>query len=128
MNMKPYYLDITSRIEEDPKWYDMNGAPRYSDISPSNCSNVYAQEVAFIKIECAVCKRIFIVEVYSLGYDSIGLSDLVSSGEISYGDPPAHSCYYQDCSSGDVQSSNTVGIVGLWVKDKQRRWKGVDIT
>lgn len=121
--MKPYYNDIISRIKEEPKWYDMNGTPRYSDISPSNCSDIYADDVAFIKIECAVCKRVFIVEIHSRSYDSVR----VSSEGISYGDPPAHSLYYNDCSSGDVQASNVIDIIGLWRKDHKRRWKDVDI-
>ncbi len=32
--MKPYYIDIIERIDEEPKWYDKNGTPRYRPFHP----------------------------------------------------------------------------------------------
>jgi hypothetical protein len=35
--MLPSYDDIKSRIDDDPKWYDENGVPRYDDFHSKGC-------------------------------------------------------------------------------------------
>lgn len=61
--MKPTYSDIVTRIEEDPTWFDENGAPRYGKFTPDQMSNIYADEVVLLEIACQSCRKRFLVEM-----------------------------------------------------------------
>ena len=45
--MKPSYEDIKKRIDEEPKWYDHHGVPRYEEFNPELTSNIYAENSKF---------------------------------------------------------------------------------
>ncbi|MEA1904451.1 MAG: hypothetical protein U9M97_01030 [Candidatus Hadarchaeota archaeon] len=46
--MQANYSDIIERIQEEPRWYDENGTPRYSEFHPKYCPNIYANQVEYI--------------------------------------------------------------------------------
>jgi len=116
--MKGSYEDIRKRIKEEPKWYDMNGVPRYCDFSPSESPNIYADEVALVEIECQGCGKKFLVE---LNWDEMcdvdSLSKRLKKGTLGYGDPPNHGCV------GDTMSSYLIKVVQFWKRDtKEMEW------
>ena len=58
--MLPDYQDITSRIHEQPSWYDDNGTPRYGEFSP-DALGVYDDAALLVEIECQSCAGRFLV-------------------------------------------------------------------
>jgi hypothetical protein len=59
------YKDIRDRIDEEPKWFDTHGVPRYCEMSPRECPNIYADFVIFVDIKCQGCEERFNVEMHS---------------------------------------------------------------
>jgi len=113
--MKPDYPDIKRRIKEKPKWYDMHGVPRYDDFSPELCSNVYADEVVLMEIQCQACGKHFLVELNWDGVDEFvhsipSLEKRILNQTICYGDPPIH----ENCDSGLVMNSIPLRIIEYW--------------
>ena len=53
--MKNNYSDITSRIAQEPDWYDENGTPRYGEFHPKQLPDIYANEAVLYKISCQNC-------------------------------------------------------------------------
>jgi len=126
--MHPAYEDITSRIADPPKWFDANGVPRYDKFTPNISSNVYADEVALLKIACQQCGQEMFVEVIHdrmmaaahgrsvptlvermMAWD--GLGDL----PLHYGDPPRHEpSDGGDCIGGDTMNCIDLRLVELW--------------
>lgn len=111
------YACITSRIAENPTWWDEHGVPRYAVFAPSDSPNIYAREVALLLIECQACGHEFRVGMTSDMYDrALGrptLHDLVLSGEIHYGDPPNIGC----CPSGPTMNSVPRRVLEFWRTD-----------
>ncbi|MEK6829690.1 MAG: hypothetical protein AABY15_06220 [Nanoarchaeota archaeon] len=108
------YEDIKKRIKEEPKWYDENGTPRYDSFHPELSPNIYADEVALMKISCQECGQIFYVEMSwskSNLYNVLPLSKNIKS--LHYGDPPRHS----NCSAGDTMNCNDLEIVEFWERN-----------
>jgi len=61
------YSDITNLIEEQPKWWDENGVPRYETFHPNLLPDIYADEAVLYLIECQNCKREFeVAESFSI--------------------------------------------------------------
>lgn len=58
--MFPEYDDITSRIEEEPTWYTIEGFPRYGKFEPRQC-NIYSRYSILMKIECQSCGKEFLI-------------------------------------------------------------------
>lgn len=125
--MKADYKDITSRINEEPKWYDEHGVPRYDDIDPYLAPNIYADEVVFMIIACQHCKKRFVVEIsYSpMDPDANNGSPFTERLEnldkyryvpLSYKDPPRHDCI------GDTENSEIIKIIELWERDERSEW------
>lgn len=124
--MHASYLDITSRIEEEPTWYDENGTPRYGKFSPELSPNIYAHEVILLEIACQDCKQRFLVEMnwdvmkglfeprrtecFSSRFDS-WLKDKDNFFPIHYGDPPIHGCV------GDTENCYDLRVVEFHKKD-----------
>jgi len=93
--MHQSYRDIRDRIAEPPTWFDSDGVPRYGPFDPSMSPNIYADEVALLRIACQACQEQFLVEMHSSwrfndnnGYSRrVMLSDR-GVGNLHYGDPP----------------------------------------
>jgi hypothetical protein len=134
--MLPDYADITSRIPEDPAWYDGNGVPRYGDFAP-DMLGVYDDCAILVQIACQSCDRKFLV---GEGYSQMGRlqGDLrmaalngTPAEEIKpegpedfmrslaegfhYGDPPRHNCV------GDTMNCVDHAVIQAWVKNKDWR-------
>lgn len=120
--MKHTFDDITSRIKEEPSWFDANGTPRYGKFEPDACPNIYAKEVLLMDIGCQNCHKRFLVEQHFAGFfDSQSLSDALHKykqrtrgvndmAPLHYGDPPAHGC------TGDTMNCDDFGVIEFWKK------------
>ena len=133
--MHNFYLDIRSRLKEEPTWYDCHGTPRYGKFNPILCPNIYAQEVLLLEISCQNCGKKFLVE---LNWDLI-LDSLINNNQesfstkigrwiqklngnycpIHYGDPPNHCC------TGDTMNCNDLKIIEFWKKEDNFHWKRI---
>lgn len=51
------------RCEARPLWWDENGTPRFQPHHPDLCADIYADEVALLKIACQRCGREFLVQM-----------------------------------------------------------------
>ena len=115
--MKESYLDIRSRIDKDPVWYDENGAPRYDPFSPEIVATFYASEACLLHISCQGCGREFHVAL-SKDKDLSGqkhtLADIALAGNLHYGDPPNVGC----CDAGASMNSVPIRCVEFWEKAK----------
>lgn len=116
--MHPDYRDIKKRIKQKPKWYDMNGVPRYEKFKPSLASSIYLTNVLLIEIACRECNKRFLVEYYNqdsdLNYDK-------NYESIHYGDPPRH-----DNCTGEVIDCIDLRVVEFWSRmDKNFDWERI---
>ena len=109
--MKHDYLDITSRITEQPTWYDSNGVPRYGEFTPDGCPNIYARQVFLLLISCQDCGEQFQVEMHSGWFGSVD-----NPRELHYGDPPAHGCV------GDTMGCNGWRVLEVWGRENEIDW------
>ena len=118
--MKPKYNDILSRISSVPLWYDSNGVPRFDPFRPDLCSNIYADEIILLKIQCQECHESFLVEMHSsksndlqsLEYKVIHFERYIMN-PIHYGDPPRHN----DC-VGNTMNAESLQIVEFWKRNR----------
>ncbi len=124
------YMDIISRIDEPPLWWDEYAVPRYCEFSPRVNANIYADEVVLLLIQCQGCgqhykvclssdlmKRIRFLPDEETGKDYTMLPTLaesIQSGSIGYGDPPHTDC----CAAGPTMSSVSVRVLEYWTKPK----------
>lgn len=136
--MHPAYSDITSRIDEEPMWYDEHGCPRYGEFHPM-ALGVYDQYAVLGEVECQACGvRLFIGQGYTQFNHELGfyiyrvgqvldldIDALVSKKKLAaafswtledilegwgWGDPPRHDCV------GDAMSCIVVGIRQVWTR------------
>lgn len=121
------YRDIRERIDEEPRWYDRHGVPRYCEFAPEHCSNVYASEVLLMDVACQDCGRRFLVEFTWEGWGGYAsLSAQLAQGSLPhYGDPPRHD-HHEDCVAGDTMNVTGPRVVGLWCRDRFE-WEEVAI-
>jgi len=126
--VKASYLDIRSKIEEEPLWYDENGTPRYEKFSPELSPDIYADEVVLLEIACQDCKQRFFVEMswstmrglfksrdvecFSSRFDNWAKDK--EYFPIHYGDPPIHGC------AGDTTNCYDLRIVEFHKKENFR--------
>jgi hypothetical protein len=103
--MKDRYIDIRGRINEEPAWYDENGAPRYGEFTPDNCPNIYSGMVILVRIACQDCGEEFNVEMHAGGWSNRGE---FPPKKWHYGDPPAHGCV------GDTMNCIDVEVLQVW--------------
>lgn len=128
--MNAAYLDIVSRIKEEPKWWDENGTPRYCEFHPSQLSDIYAEKCALIKIACQNCGQEFKVAYsqnrYSIlniiatnsGMEFHDLEELIKNGSLHYGDPPNTGC----CSAGATMNCEDIEVLEYWYRDENCNW------
>ena len=114
--MKESYLDILSRIDKEPIWFDQNGTPRYDEFHPDYCPNIYANLVVLMRISCQACGRIFDVELhYSPCWGSMRKSHPPKKWH--YGDPPSHGCV------GDSMNCEDIEVLQAWMREGCGDWK-----
>lgn len=114
--MHEAYEDITSRISEEPTWYDQNGTPRYGKFTPDGCPNIYSSHVALMEIACQSCGKRFRVEMHT---DVWNDHDTLPK-KWHYGDPPRHSCM----GGGDTMNCEDLFVLEVWSKSNPlRNWK-----
>jgi hypothetical protein len=113
--MHSNYEDITSRIKEEPTWYDCNGAPRYGKFSLEACPNIYAHQVVLLEIACQSCGAKFLVEMNGDGLNPMS----GNPKKLHYGDPPAHGCV------GDTMNCEDIAVIEVWHRSWERKvpWK-----
>lgn len=56
--MKPAYDDVKDRVNEKPKWFTMEGYPRYCEFEPGEC-DIYARYSTLMVIRCQNCPEEF---------------------------------------------------------------------
>jgi hypothetical protein len=131
--MLPDYHDITSRIHEQPFWYDGHGTPRYGEFNPE-ALGVYDDAALLVEIECQSCSRRFLVAEGSSSMDRMRwawekarlakddreseyLDALTWLARVAksfhYGDPPRH----EGC-VGDTMNCLDRRIVQAWMRDR----------
>jgi hypothetical protein len=109
------YPDIRSRIKEEPLWFNQRGVPRYDAFTPELASNIYANEVALLKIACQACRQTFLVGMESSAW-SHPLSEHIEA--LHYGDPPPHECP----GAGSTMNCIDLRIIEFWRKDQSCDW------
>lgn len=102
--MKQNYIDIMSRIPEEPKWFDENGVPRYDTFRPWDVANIYWNQAVLMKVACQGCDKTFHVAMTARKEED-SLKDKIANGSLHYGDPPN-----VDCCSGNSMNSIPLGI------------------
>ena len=113
--MHEAYEDITSRIAEEPTWYDSNGAPRYGAFSPAGCPDIYSNTVVLLRIACQECRREFLVEMHE------SLWHPFHPQKLHYGDPPRHGG--PDCFAGDTMNCDDLEVVECWHREHIGEWE-----
>ena len=103
--MHESYVDITSRIDEAPTWWDENGTPRYGEFSVERCPNIYTNQIVLLRIRCQACAREFDVEMHAHWFVA-----LPSPKNLHYGDPPVHGCV------GDTMNCEDLEVLQVWVR------------
>jgi hypothetical protein len=115
--MRHSYQDIQARIPEQAQWHDAHGVPRYTSFSPYDCPDPYAVEVLLMEITCQHCGREFNVEVHNGPVGDAGrLAKQITSGRITYGEPPHHDC------PGDLLHSKSVRILRYHMRRSGDEW------
>lgn len=102
--MKNNFADILALTDQEPKWYDENGTPRFAEFSPELCPNIYADTVFLMYIQCQYCQRGFYVEMHSTVFSPLPRHPK----HLHYGDPPPHGCV------GDTMNCMDIRIVQAW--------------
>lgn len=143
--MYPYYEDILSRIDEEPRWFDENGVPRYGEFSPERIASIHCAECALVEIACQACGRLFHV-VYSnvnvpfpLTYQEQRdfmndpanahlnirpVADAIREKTPVYGDPPNMRC----CSAGNTMTCEEKRVLEYWSRSDRKYVDGCRIT
>lgn len=117
----PDILELARLLDREPKWWDENGVPRFAEHHPKLCQDIYANEVALLRVACQECHREFLVQMSlspmdlmrteMLGQKAKSLAAKVTSGEIHYGDPPRHE---DGCAAGDTMNVDDLAVVEFW--------------
>ncbi len=105
--MKQIYDDITDRLGK-PVWWDEAGCPRYEPFKPCLAHDFYAREVALLRVACQFCAAESLVCISAGERDRRPFRERPQP--LAYGDPP-RGC----CQIGASMTSETLGIVELWV-------------
>jgi hypothetical protein len=125
-----YIADILERIPEPPVWWDEGGWPRYCEFHPGKVMDIYANQVALVRIACQNCGMRFSVAVtwtWTLaGIDALQrgvakdeLAEYLKTHDLKaqalarvlgWNDPPNVGC----CHAGPTMSSDTVRVLEFW--------------
>lgn len=117
------YRDITDKINEQPKWYDENGVPRYCEFHPSWLANIYAAEAALVRVACQACHKEFSVGMAWYMWDDFKardefvphpLAEQIKNKTLHYGDPPNAGC----CPAGPTMNCDDLYIEQFWRRDE----------
>jgi hypothetical protein len=121
--MHTQYLDIMSRIKENPIWFDEHAVPRFDDFHPTALANIYAKQCALALVACQICNRKFRVALSCTAVTPsptapgrpMGrkIDELIQTRKISYGDPPNVGC----CPGGPSSTSDMIEILEFWRRD-----------
>lgn len=116
--MKAAYEDIREKINEEPRWFDTHGVPRYAKFHPDLSPNIYADEVVLLKIACQNCGHRFLVEMNwgvqdKVFDDIVSLHERIENRTIHYGDPPI-GC----CAVGSTMNCDDLEVVEFWKRDR----------
>lgn len=129
------YEDIKSKIDEQPKWYDDNGVPRYCEFHP-NQMGIYEDLVISALIACQSCGQQFHVangsnhheryKAYILAgrpidNNVLSLNSVEAAQSFHYGDPPNHDCV------GDTMNCKDLQVIEVWARhiDNKHEWHRV---
>ena len=120
--MNHHFEDIRSRIAEEPQWWDEHAVPRYCPFAPNEVADIYAVEVALVRIECQACGTAFKV-AFSWGRYVMGRNEdgtvwckthpPIDPRTLHYGDPPNAGC----CASGPTMNSEPQRVLEWWRRD-----------
>lgn len=129
--MNNYYKDITSKIAEEPQWFDEHAVPRYCRFSPRKIADIYANECALVLIACQSCGTEFRVAFSQDTMDVVKwtmmfgkdktmptIADQIRDKTLHYGDPPNMEC----CPAGPTMSSEPHKVLQYW-KRERLDWK-----
>ena len=105
--MHESYIDIKSRIDEEPTWYDDNGTPRYGEFEVRRCPDIYTNQIVLYRIACQACDKEFVVEAHSKWFAHIDHPQ-----KLHYGDPPIHGCV------GDTMNCEDIEVLQVWFRDR----------
>lgn len=114
-----------------PTWLDENGTPRFSPHHPKLCPDIYATEVALLRISCQSCGAEYDVQMsWSLAGSILtaarlgdppdaqiaetSLSAMVRAGTIHYGDPPC-----DRCAAGATMNCWDLRVLEFWSRDQR---------
>ena len=117
------YADIIEVAgERQPDFYDSNGVPRYRPFHPDLGPDIYADEVALLKIACQSCRHEVRVQMHSGFHEKMDaaaakleympLSSRIDAKTVHYGDPPRHSCV------GDTMNCIDLNVCEYWRRGK----------
>jgi len=91
------YQDITSKLGE-PQWYDEYKVPRYSEFTPNQIAEIYADEAALVLAQCEHCHKQFkiafssdLLESMSAPYNA--LKNHILKNDMYCGSPPNDTCF-----------------------------------
>ncbi|MEM9638254.1 MAG: hypothetical protein AAGA94_11455 [Pseudomonadota bacterium] len=122
--MHHHYGDILSRIAEPPLWFDENAVPRFDPFTVDRVANIYANEVALVRITCQGCKSSFDVAFSGVKVSrplpadakrdgpSPMIRDHIRARTLHYGDPPNIRC----CAGGPSMNSVPRQVMEYWIK------------
>jgi len=116
--MKCFYSDIIEKCGE-PQWWDEVGVPRYCNFDPKKVNDIYAREVAFLRIRCQSCHKEFLVAISWCpihNLRNIAAYSERKKGDIYYRDPPRHDIDGR-CCAGETMTSETLEVIELWKSD-----------
>lgn len=111
------YKDIKDRIDEDPKWYDEKGVPRYCEFDPDKVNNIYAKEVILLLVECQNCSEKFKVAISQDNMQIHKVNSFKDKDYIHYGDPPRH-----NDPLGETMNCLDLEILEYW-EQGETEWK-----
>jgi hypothetical protein len=66
-----------------PLWWDENGVPRFDTHHPGLCPDIYADEVALLRIACQGCEREFLVQMSACAMSAMAAHARETHGAIA---------------------------------------------
>jgi hypothetical protein len=121
--MHAAYEDILDAVGgKAPLWWDQNGVPRFRPHHPDLASDIYAAEVALLRIACQRCLLEQLVQMTwsptdVIREESVSLADSVRDGTIHYGDPPRHDDRGEFCHAGCTMNVWDLKVEEFWTRE-----------
>ena len=119
------YLDLRAEREDEPKWFDEYGVPRWCDFEPDAVNDIYANEVALIEIACQSCGRTYLMALsWNYGDNQVSLTDRLTERPdiVHCGDAP---CWPENrqC-AGSTMNCEDLRVVEFW-RRRSSGWERV---